>query len=72
MVRFLVYGFRCTTHKELLNNFVQGKFEDVIIGNGQDYKIIGRSTIQLKLYNGEKLLLYDVRDISYLKYNYMC
>lgn len=72
MVRFLVYGFRCTNHKELLNNFVQGKFEDVTIGNGQDYKIIGRSTIQLKLYNGEKLLLYDVRDISYLKYNYMC
>lgn len=68
---FVDFGvsFYCTAHKEWFNDYVQGDFGHITIGNRQECKITSKGTIQLKLHNQIKLFLQEVRHIPNLKKN---
>ncbi|KAG9441314.1 hypothetical protein H6P81_017168 [Aristolochia fimbriata] len=62
-------SFHCTSHKEWFCDYIKGEFGHVIVGNGQNCKIEGRGIIHLKMNDGGKLILKQVRHIPDLQKN---
>ncbi|KAG9450355.1 hypothetical protein H6P81_010320 [Aristolochia fimbriata] len=62
-------SFHCTSHKEWFCDYIKGEFGHVIVGNGQKCKIEGRGIIHLKMNDGGKLILKEVRHIPDLQKN---
>ncbi|KAG9444914.1 hypothetical protein H6P81_016254 [Aristolochia fimbriata] len=62
-------SFHCTSHKEWFCDYIKGEFGHVIVENGQKCKIEGRSIIHLKMNDGGKLILKEVRHIPDLQKN---
>ncbi|KAG9453509.1 hypothetical protein H6P81_006413 [Aristolochia fimbriata] len=62
-------SFLCTSHKEWFCDYIKGEFGHVIVGNGQKCKIEGRGISHLKMNDGGKLILKEVRHIPDLQKN---
>ncbi|KAG9445072.1 hypothetical protein H6P81_016412 [Aristolochia fimbriata] len=62
-------SFHCTSHKEWFCDYIKGEFGHVIVRNGQKCKIEGRGIIHLKMNDGGKLILKEVRHIPDLQKN---
>ncbi|KAG9457668.1 hypothetical protein H6P81_002176 [Aristolochia fimbriata] len=62
-------SFHCTSHKEWFCDYIKSEFGHVIVENGQKCKIEGRGIIHLKMNDGGKLILKEVRHIPDLQKN---
>ena len=58
-----------TPHRRLFHDYVQGDFGNVLLGDDEPCKIVGKGKVRIKLNNGNDWLLKDVRHIPAMKRN---
>ena len=62
-------SFHTTPSKELLSNYVSGKFGKVYLADGKSLDIVGRGDIDIRTSSGARWTLHNVRHIPTLKRN---
>jgi hypothetical protein len=63
------YSFHATPHRKHFQDYVQGDFGQVCLGNDEPCKIIRMGKVQIKLKNGNQWLLKNVRHVLDLRRN---
>jgi hypothetical protein len=62
-------SFHATPHRKYFQDYVQGDFGQVYLGDDEPCKIVGMGKVQIKLKNGNQWLLKEVRHVPYLRRN---
>ena len=62
-------SFHTTPSKDLLSNYIFGRFGKVYLADGKSLEIIGRGDIDIKTSSGSLWTLHNVKHISALKRN---
>jgi hypothetical protein len=62
-------SFHATPHRKYFQNYVQGDFGQVYLGDDEPCQIVGMGMVQLKQNNGNQWLLKEVRHIPNLRRN---
>jgi hypothetical protein len=62
-------SFHATPHRKHLQDYVQGDFGQVHLGDDAPCKIVGMGNVQIQKNNGNQWLLKEVRYIPYLRKN---
>jgi hypothetical protein len=69
---WLVYSgssFHATPHRKYFQDYVQGDFGHVYLGDDEPRQIVGMGKVKIKKNNGNQLLLVEVRHIPYSRIN---
>jgi hypothetical protein len=61
--------FHATPHRKYFQDYVQGDFGQVHLGDDKPCKIVGKGKVQIKLQNGNQWLLKEVKHVLYLRKN---
>ena len=64
-------SFHTTPSKDLLSNYISGRFGKVYLADGKSLDIVGKSDINIKTSSGSLWTLHNVRHIPALKRNLM-
>jgi hypothetical protein len=62
-------SFHATPHRKYFQNYVQGDFGQVYLGDDEPCQIVGMGKVQIKKKNGNQWLLKEVRHIPDLRRN---
>ena len=62
-------SFHATPHKKYFQDYVQGDFEQVSLGDDKPCNTIGKGKVQIKLQNGNQWLLKEVKHLPSLRKN---
>ena len=58
-----------TPHGKFFHDYVLGDFRHVLLGDDEPCEIVGMGKVEIKLNNGNELILRDVRNIPTVKIN---
>ena len=58
-----------TPHRKFFHDYVLGDFGHVLLEDDEPCKIVGMDKVEIKLNNGNELILRDVRNIPAVKIN---
>ena len=62
-------SFHATPHRKYFQDYAQGDFGHVYLGEDEPCQIIGMGKVQIKKNNGNQWLLKEVRHVPYLRKN---
>jgi hypothetical protein len=62
-------SFHATSHRKYFQNYVQGYFEQVYLGDDKPCNFVGKGKIQIKLLNVNKWLLKELKHVPDLRIN---
>jgi hypothetical protein len=62
-------SFHATPHRKYFQDYVQGDFGQVYLGDDAPCKIVGMGKVQIKQQNGNQWLLKEVRHVPDLRKN---
>ena len=62
-------SFHATPHRNYFQDYVQGDFGQVYLGDDKPCKIVGKGNVKMKLQNENQWLLKEVRHVPDLRIN---